>query len=130
MTGPRVSRQANVHAPRPGSGMTEDELLDGITGALTAGGWMWRHERRSDLAQQMGTPGWPDIFAIHEERGLVWIAELKAEKGRMEPGQSEWIAAFQYVFDDPDFVGVIRPADYDDAWRHLVGDRLIERTTA
>lgn len=107
--------------------MTEDELLDGITGALNAGGWLWHHVRRSDLALTMGTPGFPDIVAVHPERGEIFVAELKAEKGRAEPGQPEWIDGFVQAGIRAVF---LRPAAYDDAWRYLVGDRLIERRTA
>lgn len=104
--------------------MTEDELLDGITGALTAGGWLWHHVRRSDRALTMGTPGFPDIVAVHPDRKLVFVAELKADVGRLEPGQAEWLEGFMGTGVD---VRLVRPSGYDATWRWLVGDRLVER---
>lgn len=104
--------------------MSEDELLEGITDALTVGGWLWHHLRRSDLALQQGRSGWPDIVALHPERGEVFVAELKAQRGRLEPAQQEWLDAFS-ACGIPGVV--IRPGDYDRTWRFLVGDRLVTR---
>jgi hypothetical protein len=104
--------------------VTEDELLQGITDALNDGGWWWHHIRRADLAQQMGVPGWPDIFALHPERGETFVAELKSETGRFEPGQPEWLDAFT-ACGWP--ARVIRPAQYDETWPWLIGDRLLRR---
>ena len=50
--------------------MNEDELLIGVTDALTLGGWLWTHVRRSDLAITQGSPGVPDLWAVHYERRL------------------------------------------------------------
>jgi hypothetical protein len=103
--------------------MTEDELLSGLLDAAFLGGWLVHHIRRSDLALTMGTPGFPDILAVHPKRGVL-VIECKSERGRMEPGQSEWLDAFT---DAGVKARVVRPEDYDQTWRHLVGDRLIER---
>jgi hypothetical protein len=32
---------------------------------------------------------------IHERRGLVVVAELKSEKGRVPPEQKRWLKAFR-----------------------------------
>ena len=104
--------------------MTEDELLAGILDACAVGGWRFHHIRRSDLALQQGQGGFPDIFALHPERGLAFVAELKAEHGRLEPLQRDWLEAF-------DRCGiracVLRPNAYDETVRWLIGPKLKER---
>jgi VRR-NUC domain-containing protein len=107
--------------------MTEDELLDGITGALTAGGWRWYHVRRSDHALTMGWPGFPDIIALHAERRISLALELKTEHGRLQPGQAEWLEDCMAVGIE---ARIVRPAQYDSTWRWLVGDRLIGKGSA
>jgi hypothetical protein len=101
--------------------MTEDELLEGVTGALTAGRWLWHHVRRSDLALQQGQGGWPDVFALHPERGESFVAELKADGGRLTPLQADWLDAFA-ACGIP--ARVVTPRDYDALVAELVGDRL------
>lgn len=102
--------------------MTEDDLLVGITGALTAGGWLWHHVRRSDLALQQGTSGFPDVFALHGRRGETFVAELKGAGGRLEPLQAQWLEEFAAC----GFRAVVvTPVNYDETWRWLVGDRLV-----
>lgn len=100
--------------------MTEDELLDGIAGALASGGWLYQHVRRSDLAVLMGHVGFPDIVAVHGERGLFAMFELKTERGRVEAWQQRWLDALVAAGID---ARVIRPADYDALLPWILGDR-------
>lgn len=65
-----------------GADMTEDELLLGITEALTIAGWRWTHIRRSDGVTQ-GASGLPDIIACHPNRDEVLLWELKSKTGRI-----------------------------------------------
>lgn len=114
-----------THASTRGQHMTEDDLLTGIIDALNVGGWLWTHTRRSDLGQTMGMPGVPDIIAVHPTRRTQIVAlELKSAKGRMRPGQLEWLTAMR---DNGADARVVTPDSYDETWRWLVGDRLIER---
>jgi hypothetical protein len=86
---------------------SEDELLLAAEARLTLGGWRWHHIRRSDEAVQQGDPGWPDIVGV---RGpVLLVRELKAEKGRYEPGQREWLEAIAGVTRVD--VGTWRPRD-------------------
>jgi hypothetical protein len=101
----------------------EEELLEGVTGALTAGAWRWHHVRRSDLALQQGQSGFPDIFALHPERRLVFVAELKGDGGRMGSLQVDWLAAFEACGIE---AGIVTPSTYDATVEHLVGDRLVK----
>ena len=92
--------------------MTEDELLSGITEALTYAGWRWTHIRRSD-GITMGHVGLPDIIAAHTERDHVLAWELKAERGVLMPDQAAWLVALHAgrCVD----ARVIRPSMYDAA---------------
>lgn len=109
---------------RPAQKMAEDDMLVGITDALTLGGWCWHHIRRSDLALQQGQSGWPDIFALHPERGEVFVAELKAATGTVDPLQASWLDAFAACGIS---ARVLRPDAYDETYQWLVGDRLLRR---
>lgn len=100
--------------------MTEDELLEGVTMALTLGGWRWTHPRRSDLAQTMGAPGLPDIIAVHPTRGLVLAWELKGSDGRPTGDQVAWISAMAKPEVRVD-ARVLYPLDYDRALELIVG---------
>lgn len=91
-------------------GMAEDELLIGITDALTIGGWRWTHARRSDLAVSMGHQGFPDVFAVHPTRMLAIGLELKTDRGRATPEQLDWLASLRMA---GIWTALIRPADYD-----------------
>jgi hypothetical protein len=79
-----------IHIPLSGS-MTEDELLQAITEAATYLGWRWFHIRRSDLAQQQGHSGFPDVVLAKE--GRVIFLELKSRTGRLRPDQHAWAEA-------------------------------------
>jgi hypothetical protein len=106
--------------------MTEDELLTGITDALTLSGWRWFHVRRSDLAVCQGNQGWPDVFAIHAPRRLSLVMELKAEDGRLSGDQAMWIHELNVA-------GVnaitIRPGDYDRILDVILGRGPAEQTS-
>ena len=97
--------------------MSEDQLLTGVTDALTAHGWRWTHHRRSDKALTMGDRGIPDIVAARG--GRLLFLELKTDSGVLSPDQLAWLAEFplnSYWFT----ALVVRPADYD----RLVNDVL------
>jgi hypothetical protein len=67
--------------------MTEDELLQGITQALTLAGWRWTHIINS-RGVTMGDPGLPDIIAVHPNRpGRVLCWELKGQNSRGDNGR-------------------------------------------
>lgn len=97
--------------------MNENDLLAGVTDALTVGGWRWTHHRRSDRALMMGHTGFPDIFAVHPGRRKVLALELKTEAGRLDQRQREWISALLRAGID---ARVVRPADYADLVDELV----------
>jgi len=103
------------------SAFTEDDLLAGVADALTLGRWDWTHARRSDLATLMGTPGVPDIIAVHE-RGTLLALELKSDHGSPTADQLRWITrlARAQAVD----ARVVYPDQYDALLVELVGDQL------
>lgn len=106
--------------------MTEAELLEGVTDALTVGGWIWTHTRRSDLATIQGTPGVPDIFAVHPDRRVFMALELKSDHGQPTRDQSRWLAALAQA-GCVNGVRLVYPGDYDALVVELVGDRLQQK---
>lgn len=57
---------------------------------------------------QTVTRGWPDLALVRDDRLL--FAELKAEKGRLRPGQQEWLDALAQVPGVEVFIW--RPSDW------------------
>lgn len=90
--------------------MSEDELLTGITDALTLARWHWFHIRRSDRALVQGRQGWPDIFAVHQTRHITLVLELKSDDGSLSIDQGYWFHALREAGHNPI---VVRPGDYD-----------------
>jgi hypothetical protein len=88
--------------------MTEEQLHEAITGAATAYGWRWHHIRRSDAAVSQGHPGFPDLVLLR--RDAILVIETKAEGGRYQPGQREWLDAFGRA---GAYALVARPSDED-----------------
>lgn len=96
--------------------MTEDELMRGITDALTLSGWTWMHIIRSD-GVTAGGEGFPDIVAYHPGRHRVILWELKGERTPITGAQASWIAN---TAGRPIDAAIVRPADYDAALRFLL----------
>ena len=68
--------------------MTERQLSKAIVELATRLGWRV-HTLSDSRSLRSHHPGFPDLFMVHKGRALA--AELKSEKGRMRPGQQEWI---------------------------------------
>jgi len=92
--------------------MTEDDLLTGLTEAMTLAGWRWTHVRRSDRALSMGARGVPDILAIPPIAGPVLAIETKANQGVLTDDQGAWLVR---LLQAGVTVAVVRPVDYDRA---------------
>ncbi len=110
--------------------MPEADLQAGIEDALAAGGWLYHHDEQalmrsgSIATSYSGQTGWPDIVAVHHERGLLVVLELKSHRGQLTAEQWRWLHAFEAAGID---VRKVKPADYDDLVDFLLGDRLIGR---
>lgn len=101
--------------------MTEDELLLGLTQALTSAGWRWTHIINSHGVTQ-GWPGLPDIIAVHPSRGQVLAWELKGSGGKPTGDQVAWIAAMANPKVKVD-ARILYPVDYDRALELITGKR-------
>jgi hypothetical protein len=85
-------------------------------------GWLSAHfeDSRRQVAPgrfvgDAGAAGWPDLTVTRN--GVLVIAELKAEKGRLRPSQRVWLDALALVAEGaPDVVKVRiwTPKDWDD----------------
>lgn len=93
--------------------MSEDELLQGLTEALTLCGWRWMHIIRSD-GVTAGSAGWPDLVAVHPDRDVVLAWELKGERGVVSGDQAAWLVGLR---DRQVDARLVRPMDYDAALR-------------
>ena len=75
---------------------SEDELKEWVLGEAQRGGWLFVHFRpaRTDRGWRTameGDKGFPDL--VLARGGVVILAELKSEKGRVSPDQEYWIKA-------------------------------------
>lgn len=88
----------------------EDDFKDWVIELATRLGWRVHHARPARTQRGYRTPiqghrGFPDLALARA--GVVWLVELKAERGRFGPGQREWLAELG------DRAVVWRPADRD-----------------
>jgi hypothetical protein len=67
--------------------------------------WMVYHTYDSRRSQ----PGYPDLAFCHPVRHQYFLAELKAEKGRLSLAQKRWIDALQAANIE---IHVWRPSDF------------------
>lgn len=70
---------------------SEADLLAAVRRVANVSGWRAYHTYRSDKSE----PGFPDLVLVRDER-LVF-AELKAQRGRLEPAQHAWLNALAVV---------------------------------
>ena len=83
--------------------MTEKALQEAIREAALYLGWLYYHtfdSRRSPA-------GFPDVVLCKPPRFLV--RELKTERGRVSPAQTEWLERLELAGLD---VGIWRPSDW------------------
>ena len=77
---------------------TEAAFTAAVLQLLRLTGWRSMHLRPARTASGWRTPvagdgvGFPDVLAVKGSRILA--AELKTTKGRLGPGQQEWLDAF------------------------------------
>lgn len=75
----------------------EDVVLGALIDAATIGRWRVlrindsRRQAGGRLVGDSGCAGWPDLYCV---RGSEAVAiEAKSERGRLRPGQAEWLDA-------------------------------------
>lgn len=98
----------------------ENSFEDALIALAVHYGWRCHAERRARTADGnvitaiKGHRGYPDVTLVHPTHGIIF-AELKSAKGRMGPGQPEWIADLAH-YDKPGspvLVEIWRPADWE-----------------
>lgn len=81
---------------------SEKELQKRITDLARKFGWVTQHTYRARLDDgswrtTTTAVGFPDLLMVHPAWGRILVLELKGPKGKVEPDQTKWIAAFQQV---------------------------------
>jgi hypothetical protein len=76
--------------------VTEDEWLSRVLDTAQLHGWRVQHVRPARTVRGWRTPvqgdqGAPDLLLARA--GRVLLVELKSDRGRLGPGQREWLAA-------------------------------------
>lgn len=96
--------------------MSEAALLEAVADLLEAYGWMWCHFRPARTKDGWRTPlhghkGLPDIIAAR--RGRILFAELKSQKGKLEPEQEDWQSAIlsPWLYVTHEYY-IFRPSDW------------------
>lgn len=94
--------------------MSESEFMASVVDAAEKLSWRCFH----DYDSRRSNPGWPDLVCVRD--GKLLALELKAKRGRVRPGQIEWIAE---LADVPGVTAMIaRPDDWDRVLALLQGE--------
>lgn len=106
--------------------ISENELQGFVMQTAKTGGWVATHFRAARSAQGYRTPlqgdaGFPDTVLVHGGLRRCIFAELKSEKGRLSPGQKQWIETLRMVPDVETYVW--RPSDMQEILRVLLGHK-------
>jgi hypothetical protein len=72
--------------------LTEAHIQKGLTDLLHTLGFETFHNRYAIGSD----PGFPDIVAVRDDGAMV-VVECKGPKGRIRPGQHEWLRRFRAV---------------------------------
>ena len=105
--------------------MLEKEFQSQVLKLAKQAGWMAFHPRPAQAPSGRyvtnfdGDKGYPDLTLIR--RGVVVMAELKTEKGRLTDGQKEWIEASGGT------IRVWRPSDWDEIVSVLTGQDTLTK---
>lgn len=89
----RLATTATTTADAPARHLTEAQFQRQVTDLLTLYGWLWTHT--SDSRTVQGHAGVPDILAVRD--GRLAVIELKTARGRLRPGQRDWLARLATV---------------------------------
>ena len=73
-----------------------------ITRALRQYGWLHTHFRplRTEAGYRTplsGDKGYPDITAVHPDRGILLFIEVKANRGMYSDDQKMWLGALGHI---------------------------------
>ena len=109
--------------------VSEEDLSAWVVDAARLHGWrVWfqpdwvyrliaRDMERARRRRRWPDPGFPDLWLVHPERGLL-VLELKSARGTVRPEQREWLDLLRAAGVDAQ---VVRPDDRDELERRLAG---------
>src|SRR6266568_2387284 len=86
--------------------LSEQDFMQQIIDLAHIYGWLCYHTYDS----RRSAPGYPDLAFCHPTRCHYFLAELKAERGRLSPAQKLWIDALHAAGIE---CHVWRPSDFD-----------------
>lgn len=116
-TGAAAIERNNVQKMHGAPVLTEDQFQRQVIDLARILGWRTAHFRPGlnrrgqwQTAVQGNGKGFPDTILVHPEKHRLVVAELKSDKGRLEPEQQEWLEVF-YQAGAETFVW--RPRDFD-----------------
>ena len=107
--------------------LSERDFQDQVIAMAIMYGWKAYHVRPGMtrngrwMTHVQGHAGFPDVVLVHRDRGTIF-AELKTEKGRLDPAQRDWLEALNAAGNE---VYVWRPKDI-----HFITTRLARRPDA
>ena len=75
--------------------ISEKEFQNKVIALAIMYGWRVTHFRASQVGGKwmtaiQGHSGFPDLVLAHEHKGIIY-AELKSERGRLDPAQITWL---------------------------------------
>ena len=102
---------------------TEKSFQSAVMKLAKQAGWLRFHPRPSQAPSGRyvtnfdGDKGWPDLALARN--GVVVLAELKTESGKLTDGQKEWIEA------SGGLIRVWRPSDWNEITETLTGQATL-----
>ena len=91
--------------------LSEKDWQAHVVGVLRDHGWLVYHPYDS----RRSAAGYPDLTAVHPERGLLLLVELKTARGRCTADQRRWMKALGGVVSV--YNATWRPRDIDEVER-------------
>ena len=104
--------------------MNEQDVMSALGEALTRGGWLWSHH--PDSRRLRGSPGQPDIVAVHPKTGCIRMIEAKGEGGKLSEAQQDWAAALGKNYSDQIYM-LVKPHSLELACKLLINERTNRR---
>jgi len=105
--------------------LSEKDFQQRIIDTAQLFGWLVHHCRPAWDGKNYRTPiagdtGFPDLVLVHPTRLIVFVAELKSDRGRVVPQQNRWLDGFN----NAGVRAVVwRPRDWPAILAELEGER-------
>lgn len=86
-----LAADRKYHVKRKQTLTSERSVQSVVEDYLTLNDWLWAHH--PDSRKMRGTPGLPDIVAVHKVTGATLWVECKSSRGALTGAQAEWCRA-------------------------------------